>query len=224
MLETVYGAGLRVSELVRLRIEQVSLLSGFLVAFGKGRKERAVPLGERAREAIAAWLEGPRERLLRGRPSDWLFVTARGGPLTRQAFWKALRRRAATLGLPPVSPHRLRHSFATHLPRGRRRSPRRAGDARSRRRRHDADLHGSRARAPSRRPSPPSSAFEAALKPGWSGTANLLQPVGSYGDRGRRRALGDPHPPRRDPARGRARPGWRIVSGIRPRRRWDASP
>lgn len=115
MLETIYGAGLRVSELVRLRIEQVNLVGGFLVAFGKGRKERAVPLGERAREAIVAWLDGPRGRLLRGGASPWLFVGVRGRPLTRQGFWKQLRRRAAALGLPPVSPHRLRHSFATHL-------------------------------------------------------------------------------------------------------------
>jgi integrase/recombinase XerD len=99
MLETIYGAGLRVSELVRLRIE----------------KERAVPLGERARQAIVEWIEGPRGRLLRGGVSPWLFVGLRGRPLTRQAFWKQLRRRALALGLPPVSPHRLRHSFATHL-------------------------------------------------------------------------------------------------------------
>jgi integrase/recombinase XerD len=115
MLETIYGAGLRVSELVRLRIEQVNLVGGFLVAFGKGRKERAVPLGERARQAIVEWIEGPRGRLLRGGVSPWLFVGLRGRPLTRQAFWKQLRRRALALGLPPVSPHRLRHSFATHL-------------------------------------------------------------------------------------------------------------
>jgi integrase/recombinase XerD len=115
MIETMYGAGLRVSELVKLRLEQVNLVGGYLIAFGKGRKERAVPLGQRAREAIAAYLEGPRGRLLRERQSPWLFISHRAKPLTRQAFWKSLGRRALALGLPPISPHRLRHSFATHL-------------------------------------------------------------------------------------------------------------
>ncbi len=115
MIETMYGAGLRVSELVKLRLEQVNLVGGYLIAFGKGRKERAVPLGQRAREAIAAYLDGPRGRLLRERQCPWLFVSHRAKPLTRQAFWKSLGRRALALGLPPISPHRLRHSFATHL-------------------------------------------------------------------------------------------------------------
>lgn len=115
MLETVYGAGLRVSELVGLRLEQVNLVGGYLIAFGKGRKERAVPLGQRARDALVAYLEGPRARLLGAVKSSWLFVARRGRPMTRQGFWKGLRKRALSLGLPQVSPHRLRHSFATHL-------------------------------------------------------------------------------------------------------------
>jgi integrase/recombinase XerD len=115
MLETLYGAGLRVSELVRLRLAQLNLEGGYVLVIGKGNKERPVPLGIPAREALRAYLEEPRARLLRGRSSPFLFVTPRGGAMSRQAFWKLLRHRALALGLPPVSPHRLRHSFATHL-------------------------------------------------------------------------------------------------------------
>ncbi|MGH7818424.1 MAG: site-specific tyrosine recombinase [Candidatus Binatia bacterium] len=115
MLETLYGAGLRVSELVGLRVEQLNLDGGYVVVFGKGSKERPVPIGVPARGALRLYLDGPRASLLRGRTSPWLFVTRRGGRMSRQGFWKTLRRRALALGLPPVSPHRLRQSFATHL-------------------------------------------------------------------------------------------------------------
>jgi len=115
MLETLYGAGLRVSELVSLRLSQLNLDGGYVVVIGKGNKERPVPVGVPARDALRAYLDGPRGAQLRGRTSPHVFVTPRGRPMSRQAFWKLLRRRALALGLPPVSPHRLRHSFATHL-------------------------------------------------------------------------------------------------------------
>lgn len=115
MLETLYGAGLRVSELVSLRIAQLNLEAGYLVVMGKGNKERPVPLGVPARDALREYLDGARAALLRGRSSPHVFVTPRGRAMSRQGFWKLLRRRALALGLPPVSPHRLRHSFATHL-------------------------------------------------------------------------------------------------------------
>jgi len=115
MLETLYGAGLRVSELVSLRLAQLNLEGGYLVVVGKGNKERPVPIGTPARQALAAYLGEARPHLLRGRSSPHVFVTPRGRAMSRQGFWKLLRRRALVLGLPSVSPHRLRHSFATHL-------------------------------------------------------------------------------------------------------------
>ena len=115
MLETLYGAGLRVSELVWLRLSQLNLDGGYVVVIGKGNKERPVPIGAPAREALRAYLDGPRAALLAERASPHVFVTARGRAMSRQGFWKLLGRRALALGLPAVSPHRLRHSFATHL-------------------------------------------------------------------------------------------------------------
>ncbi len=115
MLETLYGAGLRVSELVSLRLAQLNLDGGYVVVVGKGDKERPVPVGTPARDALRSYLDGARAALLRGRASPCVFVTPRGRPMSRQGFWKLLRRRALVLGLPEVSPHRLRHSFATHL-------------------------------------------------------------------------------------------------------------
>lgn len=115
MLETLYGSGLRVSELVGLRLEQVNLEAGYVVVVGKGDKERPVPLGVPARNALREWIDGARPLLLRGRTSAFVFLNHRGKPMSRQGFWKRLRQRALALGLPPVSPHRLRHSFATHL-------------------------------------------------------------------------------------------------------------
>ncbi len=115
MLETLYGAGLRVSELVALRLNQLNLEAGYLIVIGKGNKERPVPIGVRAREALRAYLGAPRAALLGDQASPFVFVTTRGAAMTRQGFWKGLGRRALGLGLPRVSPHRLRHSFATHL-------------------------------------------------------------------------------------------------------------
>jgi integrase/recombinase XerD len=116
MLEVLYATGLRVSELVSLTLNAVRLDAGYLVARGKGNKERMVPLGRRAVAACQAWLARGRAPLLRGRTSAALFVGPRGRALTRQGVWKLLRRHALAAGIrKPLSPHKLRHSFATHL-------------------------------------------------------------------------------------------------------------
>lgn len=116
MLETLYATGLRVSELVQLRLENIDRRLGCVRALGKRRKERLVPLGDQALDAIGRYLEEAREKLLSGRRSAFLFVTSRGRGMTRQAFWKNLKRYAAAAGISKnISPHKLRHSFATHL-------------------------------------------------------------------------------------------------------------
>jgi len=116
MLELLYATGLRVSELVGLDVNQVDLESRVVLARGKGSKERLVPVGAPAAEALRRWLAGPRERMLRGRRSRDLFVTPRGRRMTRQGFWKLLGRHARAAGIRRrISPHKLRHSFATHL-------------------------------------------------------------------------------------------------------------
>jgi len=116
MLELLYASGLRVSELVGLPLAAVDPGTGVVRVRGKGDKERAVPVGERAREALALWLEKARPQLLGARKSRDLFVTPRGGRMTRQGFWKLLARYARGAGISTrVTPHTLRHSFATHL-------------------------------------------------------------------------------------------------------------
>jgi integrase/recombinase XerD len=117
MLETLYATGLRVSELTGLKIGQVSLDMGVVRVLGKGRKERLVPLGEEAIAWIKRYLANARADLSGKRRSDAIFITARGGPLTRQAFWANLKRYAMQAGIPAasLSPHVLRHAFATHL-------------------------------------------------------------------------------------------------------------
>jgi integrase/recombinase XerD len=116
MLETLYASGLRVSELVALKLGQVSQDMGVVRVIGKGSKERLVPLGEEAIAWIRQYLKEARPELLSGRAADDLFVTARGSAMTRQMFWHLLRRYAAQAGLKKsVSPHTLRHAFATHL-------------------------------------------------------------------------------------------------------------
>lgn len=116
MLEVLYASGLRVSELVALKIAEVSLDMGVVRVFGKGAKERLVPLGEEALDWINRYMGEARPDLLKGRQSDAVFVTGRGEAMTRQAFWYLLKRHAAT-AIPGklVSPHTLRHAFATHL-------------------------------------------------------------------------------------------------------------
>ena len=116
MLETLYASGLRVSELVGLKGVQVSLDMGVVRILGKGSKERLTPLGEEASDWIARYQRESRPVLLGARKSDALFVTARGGPMTRQAFWGLVKRHAAAAGIRrAISPHTLRHAFATHL-------------------------------------------------------------------------------------------------------------
>ena len=116
MLETLYASGLRVSELVGLKTVQVSLDMGVVRVLGKGSKERLTPLGEEATDWIVRYQEEARAQLLGARRSDALFVTARGAAMTRQAFWALVKRYAVRAGIPrSVSPHTLRHAFATHL-------------------------------------------------------------------------------------------------------------
>jgi integrase/recombinase XerD len=116
MLEVLYASGLRVSELVSLSVNDVRLETRMILARGKGSKERIVPVGAPAAEAVRAYLSTARERLLRGRASKDLFVTPRGARMTRQGFWKLLNRYARGAGIRRrISPHKLRHSFATHL-------------------------------------------------------------------------------------------------------------
>jgi integrase/recombinase XerD len=116
MIEVLYASGVRVSELCGLKLSDANLSLGYLRVTGKGSKTRMVPLGKMAQKAIQEYLDCPRAQLLRTRPSPYMFVTARGGPLTRQAFWKRLNLYALRAGIQvPLTPHVLRHSFATHL-------------------------------------------------------------------------------------------------------------
>jgi integrase/recombinase XerD len=117
MLETLYATGLRVSELVGLTIAQVSLDMGVVRVVGKGSKERLVPLGEESIGWLKRYLATGRPTLVGVGKSSAVFVTARRGPLTRQAFWALLKRLGAKAGIPAagLSPHVLRHAFATHL-------------------------------------------------------------------------------------------------------------
>lgn len=116
MLEVLYASGLRVSELVSLHIAQVSLDMGVTRVMGKGSKERLVPLGEVALDWVRRYLAEARPLLLNGKVSDALFVTQQGGAMTRQMFWYLIKKHARHGGLhKPLSPHTLRHAFATHL-------------------------------------------------------------------------------------------------------------
>ena len=116
MFEVLYAAGLRVSELVGLKVFEVNLDAGVLRVMGKGSKERLVPLGEEAVDWLKKFLSDPRKKILGKRTSDILFVTGRGAGMTRQAFWYLIRRYARQAGITRhLSPHTLRHAFATHL-------------------------------------------------------------------------------------------------------------
>jgi integrase/recombinase XerD len=117
MLELLYATGLRVSELVGLRSFEVSLNDGALRVLGKGAKERLVPIGQQAADWLRRYHGGARSVLLAGRQSDALFVTVRGAAMSRQMFWRLIKRYGLNAGIDPasLSPHTLRHAFATHL-------------------------------------------------------------------------------------------------------------
>jgi integrase/recombinase XerD len=116
MLELLYSTGLRVSELVGLRTGDLDLQMGCVRCIGKGNKERMVPVGKQALGAVRTYLRDSRPRLLGRRASSWLFLNRRGGKLSRVGFWKNLRAYGKRAGLrAKLSPHKLRHSFATHL-------------------------------------------------------------------------------------------------------------
>ncbi|MCU1383398.1 MAG: Tyrosine recombinase XerD [Acidobacteria bacterium] len=116
MIELLYATGLRVSELVGVRLADLHLDEHYLTCIGKGSKERLVPIGEQATDWIRKYASSGRRELLKGRPSPRLFLNARGGSLSRVGFWKILKQHALKAGLPrTISPHVLRHSFATHL-------------------------------------------------------------------------------------------------------------
>lgn len=116
MLETLYATGLRVSELVQLGLADVNLADHFLIAMGKGKKQRVVPLGEAAAARLRSYCTESRPVFDRGRNAPALFLTHLGGPMTRQNFWKLLLGYARKVGITrAISPHQLRHSFATHL-------------------------------------------------------------------------------------------------------------
>ena len=116
MIELMYAAGLRVSELVTVKIQDVNLDGCCVRVFGKGAKERMVPFGQPARQKIDFYVTTTRPLLLRPHTSPFLFVARAGKPMTRQGFWKILKQYAQAAGIPkPITPHSLRHSFASHL-------------------------------------------------------------------------------------------------------------
>ncbi|KPC26437.1 Tyrosine recombinase XerD [Pseudomonas syringae pv. cilantro] len=116
MLEVLYACGLRVTELISLTLEQVNLRQGVLRVMGKGSKERLVPMGEEAIVWVERYLRGARDELLGAKPSDVLFPSTRGDQMTRQTFWHRIKHQATVAGIgKSLSPHTLRHAFATHL-------------------------------------------------------------------------------------------------------------
>jgi integrase/recombinase XerD len=114
MFELLYSSGLRVSELVTLKLEDINFEAGFLRVMGKGSKERIVPVNMRAIERIKSYIARQRMEILKHRRSPYLFVTGRARPMTRQRFWQTIKRIGRRLGI-EISPHTMRHSFATHL-------------------------------------------------------------------------------------------------------------
>ncbi|MBU1169717.1 MAG: site-specific tyrosine recombinase XerD [Proteobacteria bacterium] len=116
MIELLYATGLRVSELVSIKMNDINRDASFVRVFGKGSKERVVPMGQYAMEKIELYLTYARPYLLKNKPSEYMFVARQDKPLTRQGFWKLLNRYALKAGIMKnISPHTLRHSFATHL-------------------------------------------------------------------------------------------------------------
>lgn len=118
LLELLYATGMRVSEAADLKLDGLQRELGYVLVEGKGGKERIVPFGEPARERLADYLERGRPRLVKGRDPGYLFLNPRGGRLSRQGIWKVIKKYALMAGIARVSPHTLRHSFATHLLQG----------------------------------------------------------------------------------------------------------
>jgi len=116
MLEVLYATGIRVSELIWLKLNEVNFEMGFVIVYGKGSKERIVPIGGQAQEKLRTYMELSRPLLLKSRDSKELFVTRRAKAMTRQGFWKLIKNYALKAGITKqISPHTMRHSFATHL-------------------------------------------------------------------------------------------------------------
>jgi len=116
MLELLYATGLRVSELIGLNLININLEAGYVRTMGKGFKERMIPMGQKAIDTLNAYISGGRTRLLKGRNPSRLFLNSRGRPISRQGFWKIIKRYGIMAGIKKkITPHRLRHSFATHL-------------------------------------------------------------------------------------------------------------
>jgi integrase/recombinase XerD len=114
MFELLYSSGLRVSELISLKLEDINFDAGFVRVLGKGSKERIVPLHMRAIERVKEYISRQRPEILKKKRSPYIFVTRRGGPMTRQRFWQTIKALGRKLGI-EISPHTIRHSFATHL-------------------------------------------------------------------------------------------------------------
>ena len=116
MLEVLYATGVRVSELINLKLSQINLNQGVLRIIGKGDRERLIPLGDEAQDWIREFIDGPRGEILLERQTEYLFPTRRGDRMTRQAFWHIIKRYAKKAGISKkLSPHTVRHAFATHL-------------------------------------------------------------------------------------------------------------
>jgi integrase/recombinase XerD len=116
MLEVLYATGVRVSELINLKISQINLNQGVLRIVGKGDRERLIPLGDEAQDWVKEFVDGPRVEILLERQTEYLFPTRRGDRMTRQAFWHIIKRYAKKAGVKKkLSPHTVRHAFATHL-------------------------------------------------------------------------------------------------------------
>ncbi len=116
MLEILYGAGLRVSELINMKVQDINFDAGFVRVFGKGSSERVVPVGSHAKECTLEWIKIGRPQLLKKTVSKYLFVARAGKPMTRQGFWKIIKQYSIKAGIQRnITPHTFRHSFATHL-------------------------------------------------------------------------------------------------------------
>lgn len=116
MLEMLYATGMRVSELIRLQVNHLHLEAGYVLLYGKGSKERIVPIGQEAMTWVRRYMGEPRQRLLKKRESPYLFVNRSGNPMSRQYFWKSIKAHGRSAGIRKrITPHLLRHSFASHL-------------------------------------------------------------------------------------------------------------